>query len=242
MVGQVSREAATEFRTSLVGMRRLVEQEISTFVHTYRDARDDEWWKTSSASEEFALVMRGIVERYGEAGAAFAAEWYDDARATVQASGRFRAELFASSYLDAVDGTVQRALFQQVVSDDPDDVTAAIIKTLQSTIPKYTLDAPRRTIMQNTSRDPQAQGWQRVTRAGACSFCDMLAGRGGVYKRETVHFASHGDCNCGAVPSWDPSAPEVDVELYEASKRTTRMSDSQRAAHNKAIRDYLAQS
>jgi len=67
----------------------------------------------------------------------------------------------------------------------------------------------------------------------------MLVGRGAVYKRESAFFASHGDCNCAAVPSWDRGAPEVDVELYSASRRTTGMNEAAKRKHNDAIHSYL---
>jgi hypothetical protein len=47
----------------------------------------------------------------------------------------------------------------------------------------------------------------------------MLAGRGAVYRRDTADFAAHDHCRCGAAPSWDPSAPEVSVQQYEATER-----------------------
>lgn len=69
----------------------------------------------------------------------------------------------------------------------------------------------------------------------------MLAGRGAVYKEATVHFASHGDCNCAAVPSWDQNAPEVDVSLYKASQRTSTMTPAQRESHNALIQRAIDQ-
>ena len=85
-----------------------------------------------------------------------------------------------------------------------------------------------------------AVGWHRETRPGACDFCRMLAGRGGVYKESTVRFAAHDDCGCVAVPSWDANAPEVDVMAYVASERTSRMSPAQRERHNQRVRDWIA--
>jgi len=69
----------------------------------------------------------------------------------------------------------------------------------------------------------------------------MLAGRGGVYRRETVHFAAHGnDCRCAAVPSWDPDAPEVDVRAYVASERMTKLRDRAAAGDASAQRQLEA--
>lgn len=42
--------------------------------------------------------------------------------------------------------------------------------------------------------------YQRVASPTACKFCRMLAGRGPVYRLETVGFRSHGNCGCSAEP------------------------------------------
>ena len=62
-----------------------------------------------------------------------------------------------------------------------------------------------------------------------------------MYKRETAHFASHDDCNCAAVPDWDPDSPEVDVKQYAASERTSAMSERQRADHTARVAAFLAE-
>lgn len=178
-----------------------------------------------------------LVRQHGESASAIAAEWYDEVRAAQGVAGAFRALMVESPYLDAVDGAVRRAAASLFVEGHADDA----LTSLSAAIPKYTLAAGRRTISYSTEQDPRAQGWQRVVRAGACGFCRMLAGRGAVYKQSTVHFASHGSCNCAAAPSWDPSAPEVDVVVYQASTRTTGMSPRERNAHNALIRRAIRQ-
>jgi hypothetical protein len=85
-----------------------------------------------------------------------------------------------------------------------------------------------------------ASGWHRETRPCACDFCRLLAGRGGVYKKATANFSAHGECQCVAVPSWDASAAEVEVEQYIASERTSKMSAAQRARHTARVRAFLA--
>lgn len=157
-----------------------------------------------------------LVARFGENAAAVAADWYDEARAAEAVPGRFRATMADSPYLDASEPLVRRAA-GALFTDNPSEALAA----LSSKVPKYVLAASRATITTSADRDPRASGWQRVASGGACDFCRMLAGRGAVYKESSVHFASHGDCNCAAVPSWDPNAPEVDVGLYAASRRKT---------------------
>lgn len=182
------------------------------------------------ARNALASYIPLLVQQHSEAAATIAAEWYDDMRAGEGVPGNFRARSEDSPYQDAVDGTVRRAA-GSLYTDRPTEALAAIA----AKAPKYALAAGRQTIIRSTDRDPRARGWRRVTRAGACKFCQMLAGRGGVYTKSSVHFASHGDCNCASAPEWDQSAPEVDVDLYEASRRTTMMTPAQREHHNALI-------
>lgn len=96
---------------------------------------------------------------------------------------------------------------------------------------RLVLDGGRRTILDSIRDDPKASGWQRVTDGNACGFCRMLAGRGFVYKAETVHFASHGHCGCSAVPEY--GEPQT-VRDYVPTTRA--ISDVDRAR----VRDWLA--
>lgn len=97
----------------------------------------------------------------------------------------------------------------------------------------------RDTITRSTDLDPRAVGWQRITSAGACKFCVGLAARGAVYKQSTVRFAAHTNCSCSASPSWDATAPEVPAEAYQASARTSTMSEEQLLAHRARTREWL---
>lgn len=226
----VSQAEAEAYRQAQVGVRALVESDLSRFW-SYVDLSDPE--RAARAVREYVPLL---VRRYGSAAADLAAEWYEVQRDLAGVAGRFVAEPVASPYTDAVDGMVRRAV-GGLWTPDP----SSTLTTLSASAGKYVLAAGRATIAHNVGRDPSAAGWQRVTRAGSCGFCTMLANRGAVYKRDTVHFASHGHCNCAAVPSWDQSAPEVDVRTYEASRRTTGFTPEQREAHNALIRRAVEQ-
>jgi hypothetical protein len=67
-------------------------------------------------------------------------------------------------------------------------------------VTRLVLDAGRETVRASTLADPKARGWQRVTSARACEFCQMLAGRGAVYSDRTVDFTAHDHCGCSAEP------------------------------------------
>lgn len=64
---------------------------------------------------------------------------------------------------------------------------------------RLVLDGGRQTIRQTALADPRTEGWRRIT-SGGCDFCRMLAGRGAVYRSETVDFRSHDHCACTAEP------------------------------------------
>lgn len=187
--------------------------------------------RPEAALDALLLFTPALVEQYGDAVAAFAADWYDEIRAAERVQGAFRASVVASPYLDATEGTVRRAA-SALFTDNPFET----LESLTATAPKYVLAAGRETVTRSSDRDPRAAGWQRVVRPSGCSFCRMLAGRGGVYRESSVHFAAHKGCNCAAAPSWDQSAPEVDVRIYEASRRTTGMTPEQKERHNALIR------
>ncbi|HZB26053.1 MAG TPA: hypothetical protein VE379_07965 [Vicinamibacterales bacterium] len=214
----VSSADANRLRLAQAGLRRLVERDLDAFFASLDPSRPE------AARDALLAFLPTLVSAYGESAAAVAADWYDDVRAAEAVPGRFRAVLAASPYLDAVDGTVRRAA-GSLFTEEP----AGTLGTLRAVVPKYVLAAARETITRSTDGDPRASGWQRVTQAGACGFCRMLAGRGAVYKESTVHFAAHGggkrggQCHCAAVPSWDPDAPEVDVVQYRASMRMTAL-------------------
>lgn len=225
----VSPADAEALRQAQAGIRVLVERDLLAFWSRL-DLSQPRW--VAAAVDEY---LPYLVQKYGQDAGGFAAEWYDEQRFAAGVGGSFRAEAIASPYEDAVDGMVSRALGDTFAGNP-----AGTLTTLTSNVGKYVLGASRATIARNTDRDPAASGWQRVARGGACEFCRMLVGRGAVYRRSTVHFAAHGDCNCASVPSWDGSAPEVDVRVYVASQRTTRMTPEQRDRHNATIRGYLS--
>lgn len=225
---------ANELRVAQSEIRRLVEARMSEIVDYLAGVPG----LTPQQFRNSLIVQTNlVVSQYGDVAASMAAEWYEDIRVSEGVRGSFRALPQSSPYdADAVEGMVRRAVAPMF--DEVPDVSA-VMRTVAQNAGKYVLGASRETVRKNSFIDPRGTGFQRIARPGSCDFCLMLVGRGAVYKRETAFFASHGDCNCAAVPSWDRGAPEVDVELYEASKRTTGMSDRARAAHNKTITDYL---
>lgn len=99
---------------------------------------------------------------------------------------------------------------------------------------RLVLDAGRDTIRQTAVADPATEGWRRVA-SGGCDFCRMLAGRGDVYREDTVDFAAHDHCACSAEPVYGEGRS---VRAYTPSQR--RRSDATRAADNARAREFIA--
>ena len=226
---------AEELRLGQAEIRKLVEARMNEIVE-YLAGRPN--LTTEQFRNSLLSQSKLVVSQYGDVAASMAAEWFDDVRAAEGVAGSFRAAPFASPYDEsAVDGMVRRAV-GPMFADVPD--VSTVMRTVAQNTGKYVLGASRETIRRNSFIDPNGHGFLRVARGETCDFCLMLVGRGAVYKKESAFFASHGDCNCAAVPSWDADAPEVDVRLYQASQRTTGMKPVQREKHNALIQSYIA--
>ena len=190
--------------------------------------------KPEDARNLLLAVTPELVRQYGDMAASVAADTYEEWRRLEGVAGRYTAKMFDSPYLGAIEGTVRRAA-GALWTDDP----VAALVSLEGPLSKYVLAAGRETTARNVDADPQARGWQRIVRVGGCGFCQMLAGRGGVYSEAGVHFAAHGDCHCSAVPSWDANAKPVPAETYKASQRTSGMTPEQKAKQNAYTRDWM---
>lgn len=67
---------------------------------------------------------------------------------------------------------------------------------------RLVLNAGRTTVTDSLAADPQARGYERVLGGAGCEFCQLLAGRGGVYSAETADFEAHDHCACTPQPVW----------------------------------------
>lgn len=219
--------SVVEMRAALDGLHSLVARDVRA-VWSGIDLT-----KPDLVRDEFLRVTPEIVRVYGDGAATLAADWYDELRAEQRLVDRFRAEL-AQGVPDA--WVKERVRFGAAsLWSTPDTFPNFIIDISHG----YVTQAYGDTISGAAKADPKAVGWERVPNPGACDFCIMLAGRGGVYMEQTSRFASHSGCQCGARPSWDPNAKEVPVFAYQASERTSAMSAAQKAEHNARVRNWI---
>lgn len=157
-----------------------------------------------------------IVGYYSLGAAALAADFYEDARESAGAAGRFTATAVVADRTVRVRRGVAWATepwFEDL--DQTVDERFALI--VGGEVPRGYRD----TILTNRRADSEAIGWQRIASPIACKFCRFLAANGAVYKESTVRFAAHGDCSCTAAPVFKGGAtgPEASVEQYTASRR-----------------------
>lgn len=173
--------------------------------------------------DDLIVVGQTVVSEFGSASALLASTWYNEVRSTAGVRSAYEATEFVDDYDLEVDQTVRRVVGPLFTDRANPEVIA---ETLTSKIVEYAINGARNTIVQNTYRDPNASGWARVPYGATCDFCLMLVGRGGVYRTEaSARFKSHRNCNCGAVPSWDPTAQSVPTIAYQASQRMQGLRD-----------------
>lgn len=192
------------------------------------DDLDALWASVKTAVEaEQALhdLLPALVDVYGEAAAALAADWYDDLREENDIRGSFRA--IAAETADRGEHALAgwaTAPWIDVPSEDVD--WSAVRQRLYGGLQRRISDVARDTISYSSIQDRGATGWQRVASSSGCAFCQMLAGRGHVYTKKTADFASHDDCNCVATVAW--KGLEVPVKPYVPSLRNSTDGDKAR--------------
>lgn len=159
------------------------------------------WRQIASADEaRDALqdVLPGLVDVYGAAAAAFAADWYDDLRDEVNAPLRFTA--VPVEVPDTGAEALARWGIGPLFAAEPDWASARTL--VAGGLQRRIADQARATITGSSLLDPSAVGWRRVGDGHSCEFCSMLLGRGAVYTSESVKFRSHDHCGCSAAPEW----------------------------------------
>lgn len=165
-------------------------------------------------------VLPALVGDYGDAAATLTAEWYEQARAELNVPGTYAASLTTADLgAEALAGWGT-----DLARNDWDTALARISGGLT----KRVMTASRDTVMTNTDSDPQARGWQRKARPDGCGFCQMVAGRGTVFRgRTTASFASHDHCRCVALPAF--GGRPVPVRPYTPTSRNITDADRARA-------------
>lgn len=193
---------ATSLRAETAALVRLADRDLSRLWQLVA--------RGAAADQALHDLLPAIVREYGAAGAAMAAEWYDQQREKAAAGGRFYALPIEP------DDRGAHALVGWALTEATDD--ASLQALILGGVQRRVADHVRYTVAGNSIADPFARGWQRIS-GGGCKFCDMLAGRGAVYSKATADFASHDNCGCSATVSW--RGQPIPVKPYTVSPRRT---------------------
>lgn len=166
-------------------------------------------------------VLPATVDTYANASAVLAASLYDELRESSEIRGGFRAIV---PDLDLGADALVRWVSEPLRLADP-NIDAARFRA-EGGLQKRMANAANLTTTTSAAEDPQARGYMRRTRPGACDFCRMVASRGGVYTKASATFACHENCYCEAVPAWGGKASPV--KPYRASDRPQTAEDRAR--------------
>lgn len=139
-------------------------------------------------------VLPALIDQYGLAAAALAANWYDDLRDRRGIGGTFTA---APADVPDVGAHALVGWAAATAADYPSFQTL-IAGGAQRRVANFA----RLTVMDSSVTDPKARGWMRVGDGNTCEFCAMLLGRGAVYSEASADFAAHDHCGCVAVPAF----------------------------------------
>lgn len=182
-------------------------------------------------ARDFAAL---VAQERGAAAVGFAVDYYDEFRRSAGVRTPFRAPVINLPPLAKIERDIDRAAEELLASLDSvvdeiyfAEITLALQAEIEGEAQRLVVEAGRDQIFESIRSDPEAKGWARITRTGACSFCRMLASRGAVYSKEGVKFRAHtvrngrgGVCQCVAEPvigkSYEATAQaRADAALWE---------------------------
>lgn len=226
---------ADALRTKIDTIIADMETQFAVMAPTFQSLITESLAGSKTAYQELQGLGRQLIaptiDHYGTATGSLAADWYDLNRELAKISGPWSGAVVQDPNLNTgplVGGSMK------------DFVTVETVWTgIQAGMEMRVRQAAQGTIMDSTLRDPQATGWGRVTSAGCCSYCGMLAGRGNVYRSQfTATFMPHTHCHCQAVPAWGGSIEGLRSREDTIATRTN-LSDEQRARQNAQARGWI---
>lgn len=180
-----------------------------------------------------------IIADYLDGSSALALDWYEELREESRPTSRFTPSpvtLVRDDQIATTVGWATRELREAEAEalEDIDRLAEEMLTRLTPTVQREVAAGFWDTITENVAEDPDAVGWKRYARAGACPFCRMLADKGAIFRADTATFAAHTSCHCVAAPAFGTGAgPEASAMQYVASSRTRSPAAQAR------LREYL---
>ena len=146
----------------------------------------------AQAGEALHDILPALIDTYGMAAAAAAAEWYDGLRDKAGARGRFTADPAR------IADTGAHALVGWALTTATDDV--AFRALVEGGTQRRIANFARFTVADSAIADPAASGWIRVG-AGECDWCQQYLD-GEVRTVPGYDFPAHDNCNCSVTPAF----------------------------------------
>lgn len=179
--------------------------------------------KFADSWESLSPLVQGMIEQHYDMSAAEAAQYYASSRVL---SGNSAVPIpgvsLAPGYLEKVVQSMGAGQFFHYLKEADAPVASTMARDgLRGAATRMTLKGGRDTVTQAAVNDPVASGWERVITAGACGFCSMLAGRGGVYSESSVNFRAHDHCHCVARVVFR-GQPSVNTDLSNEWGKVTK--------------------
>lgn len=147
-------------------------------------------------------VLPALVAELADVSAVIGAEMYELAREQAEARGSFTVDLADPPPVEQVEATARWALSPMFNPEGllgASELAALVTDRLNAGIPRLVREGGRRTVTENTDRDPARPRYQRFlsARSKHCDFCQMLAGRGAVYHtKDTAGVGKHWHDRC----------------------------------------------
>lgn len=181
---------ARRHRVDLAELTRLAENDLQIALRPLGTA--------DAVRDALLNVLPKLMDVYGSAASALAADWYDDLRDVAEVPGRFSA-IPAELPNDGRTEALARWAVTPMYAADPDKTTA--LSKAAGGLQRIIFNADRDTVTFSSTQDRRARGWQREG-VGDCDLCTLLLGRGGVYTETTSQFETHDRCQCIGVPAF----------------------------------------
>ena len=186
----VSRALVEAHHRDLRQLTNLAEADLRVIFEAF-DAAED-------ARDVLIETLPRLVNLYGSAAGALAADWYDDLRDLAEVRGTFAAFPAELPDLGRTESLARWGV-KPLFGPEPDFATT--LTKISGGLQMIVANVDRQTIQQSSVADRRARGWARAG-SGRCDFCAMLIGRGAVYTEATANFETHDHCGCVAVPEF----------------------------------------
>lgn len=226
----ISREQFDAYNRAVANLSDGAQREIESGIWAWLQTDEGKAASVAECREHAKAVMSGVIQRYDEAAASLAAQWYDR---QAEDNHLKLASAITSTVYDPkrVDETARYQANKLLKGD-----LRGFAKYCGELGRNDVLRSLNETILDNVGRDKdKGARFARIpTGFETCTFCLMLASRGSVYHTrksagEWKHF--HRGCDCKVVPSFDPD-PEAEAvegvkprELYDQWKACKRVDD-----------------